>query len=108
MIGVVLSGGQSSRMGQDKGLMMLHQKVWAKIAFEKLAALSNPALISINESQQKEYLKHFSKKELSVDRSDLKIQGPLAGVLSAHLRHPDQDLMVLACDMLNMQSTLLE
>lgn len=108
MIGVVLSGGQSSRMGQDKGLMKTHEKVWAKIALEKLARLSIPSFVSINEHQQQAYLKHFKNSELLVDSTDINIQGPLAGVLRAHLLRPDQDIMVLACDMLDIQYSVLE
>ena len=108
MIGIVLSGGQSSRMGLDKGLMTIQGNVWSKVAFEKLAALSIPSFVSVNNIQLQEYLKHFNRNELFVDRSDLKIQGPLAGVLNAHLLHPDQDVMVLACDMPEMQLQILE
>lgn len=107
MIGIVLSGGQSTRMGQDKGLMMTEGKPWAKIAFEKLRAVGVTALVSVNKQQMQKYLQYFDGEELIVDR-DLDIQGPLNGVLSAHLLHPDHDLMVLACDMINLQSFLLE
>jgi molybdopterin-guanine dinucleotide biosynthesis protein A len=108
MIGVVLSGGQSSRMGQDKGLIKVDGKPWAKIAFEKLMSLGVPALISVNESQFQKYLSHFNEKELIVDRSNAKIGGPLAGVMSVHLSHPNEDVIVLACDMINVEAVVLK
>jgi molybdopterin-guanine dinucleotide biosynthesis protein A len=107
MIGVVLSGGQSSRMGRDKGLIEANGKPWAKIAFEKLTAVDVPALVSVNQHQLQEYLRYFDKEQLIIDRADLKIQGPLAGVLGAHLSHTNQDILVLACDMINLQPAVL-
>lgn len=108
MIGVVLCGGQSSRMGQDKGLIKLNGVTWAKIAFEKLTSLGLPTLVSVNEMQFPKYQKHFGISELVVDHRDLAIQGPLVGVLSAHLANPDQDILVVACDMINLQPIILK
>lgn len=82
--------------------------MWAKNAFEKLTALSIPTKVSINDRQEEEYLHHFEKSELLVDRRDLKIKGPLVGVLSAHLSHVGQDIIVLACDMTHIGLFVLE
>lgn len=95
-------------MGQDKGLIKVDGKPWAKIAFEKLMSLGVPALISVNESQFQKYLSHFDEKELIVDRSSAKIRGPLAGVMSVHLSHPNEDVIVLACDMINVEAVVLK
>jgi len=108
MIGVVLSGGQSSRMRQDKGLIKLNGETWTKIALDKLTALGLPTLVSVNERQYHEYQKYFDKVQLVVDRPDLGISGPLGGIISAHLSHLSEDLAVLACDMINLKQTVLE
>jgi molybdopterin-guanine dinucleotide biosynthesis protein A len=51
MRGVVLCGGQSSRMGTDKGLL-LHQSItWVQQAISTLTQLNTPVLLSINEQQ---------------------------------------------------------
>jgi len=39
MIGVVLCGGQSSRMHADKGLIKVQGVTWAEAAFQKMEAL---------------------------------------------------------------------
>ncbi|MES1226406.1 MAG: NTP transferase domain-containing protein, partial [Bacteroidota bacterium] len=39
MIGVILCGGQSVRMGADKGMLRLQTKTWAQIAVDKMAQL---------------------------------------------------------------------
>ncbi len=37
IVGVVICGGQSSRMGSDKGLLKLEAKTWAQTAIDKMA-----------------------------------------------------------------------
>lgn len=108
MIGVILCGGQSSRMGSDKGLLKLEAKTWAQTAFDKLAGLNFPIVISINEKQYKDYAAVFNSTELVTDDPDLSIHGPLSGVLNVHRRHPAEDLLILACDMPLMETGLLK
>lgn len=108
MLGIILCGGQSSRMGSDKGLLMYEAKTWAQTAFEKLSTLNLPLQLSINQQQKNDYLKVFKPELLIVDNTDLNIRGPLLGVLSAHLQNPDDDLFLLACDLPLMDSNLLK
>jgi len=108
MIGVILCGGQSSRMGSDKGLLKLEAKTWAQTAFDKMAGLNFPVVISVNEKQHTDYAVVFPATELITDDTTLSIHGPLSGVLSVHLRHPEEDLLVLACDMPLMETVLLK
>lgn len=108
MIGTVLCGGQSSRMGSDKGLMVNEARTWAQTAAEKLAALCIPVKISVNEKQYEDYSKVFTAANLITDDNRLDIRGPLLGVLSAHLQNPADDLFLLACDMPLMDPVLLK
>jgi molybdenum cofactor guanylyltransferase len=109
MIGVILCGGQSVRMGTDKGLLLSGpgKKVWAEIMKEKFNQISIPSLLSINPGQIEYYLKYFGGKDLVVDNPDITFQGPLLGLLSVHLKYHNQDLMVVACDMINMDGSVL-
>lgn len=99
MTGVVLCGGQSTRMGTDKGLLKLHANTWAKTAVDKLAILSVPVVLSVNLLQYEDYATIFPADQLIKDNESLKLRGPLCGVLSVHLEYPKEDLVVLACDM---------
>ena len=108
MLGIVLCGGQSTRMGADKGLLKLHANTWAQTAVDKLELLQLPVYISINARQYPAYSSIFPEEKLITDDDILNVRGPLCGVLSAHLRHPAEDLLVLACDMPLMETELLK
>jgi len=108
MLGLIVCGGKSTRMGDDKGLLMLDNRIWAQHAKEKIAALNLPVMLSINSDQVEPYQLFFKKGELIVDADDINIAGPLLGILSAHLKFPNEDILVLACDMPNMQMPVLK
>lgn len=108
MIGIVLCGGQSSRMGSDKGLLSTNDIPWAQIAINKLAALEIPVSLSVNELQYNNYAAAFPGTTIITDNESLLLNGPLLGVLSAHLQYPVQNLFVLACDMPQMDSSILK
>lgn len=108
MLGVVLCGGQSSRMGTDKGLIKLEAKTWAQTAVDKLSLLQLPVILSVNALQYDTYPAVFPVEHLVKDNERLAIRGPLAGVLSVHERYPQEDLLVLACDMPLMEVAVLE
>ncbi|RXK61728.1 molybdenum cofactor guanylyltransferase [Lacibacter luteus] len=108
MTGIILCGGQSTRMGTDKGLLKLEANTWAQTAVDKIAALQLPVKISVNNQQFADYAEVFAKDDLIADAASLALHGPLLGVLSAHLYLPDQDLMVLACDLPLMEPALLK
>ncbi len=103
LIGLVLCGGQSSRMKTDKGLIRNENATWAQIAFEKLQTDIKEVFVSINHSQSEEYLKIFREKQLIFDDQNVAVKGPLLGLLSTHLQFPDNDILVLACDIVNIK-----
>jgi len=108
MLGIILCGGQSSRMGSDKGLLVHEAKTWAQTAFDKLSVLKIPIQFSVNGQQQPEYAKVFSPGLLITDDTEVAVKGPLLGVLSAHLQNPHDDLFLLACDLPLMEPGLLK
>ena len=108
MTGVVLCGGQSSRMGTDKGLLPSSDTSWAGIAADKIMATGIPVVFSINAPQRAVYAIRFPEIFMIVDQEGLPIKGPAVGILSVHLQFPSEDLLVLACDMPMMETDLLQ
>jgi len=108
MTAVILCGGNSMRMGTDKGLLKAEEETWAERAARKLTMLGLPVFISINSQQPENYEGIFTKEQLVIDTEDLPVKGPLLGLLSVHRKFPNEDVFVLACDMKEMTTSLLE
>lgn len=108
MLGIILCGGHSSRMGTDKGLMSHNDEIWAKLAGNKISTLDVPHAFSVNEAQRQSYANSLNEDQLIIDQPGLDVNGPLRGVLSAHLQNPSEDLFLLACDMVLMEGRILK
>jgi len=106
LMGVVLCGGESKRMGQDKGLLLKDGQPWAVIIADKLADQDLEVVVSVNELQKQSYRNIFPKRTLIVDH--IPIRGPLNGLLSVHQRFPDHDLLLMACDLTEMDEDTLD
>ena len=108
MTGLVLCGGNSSRMGTDKGMLSDAGITWAQKACTKLESVMPVVAVSVNRQQKEIYTSHFPSNTLIVDHEQLTIGGPLRGLLSAHLLMPEEDIFVFACDLLLMESIVFE
>src|SRR5690349_13098964 len=105
LLGVVLCGGESKRMGSDKGLLVLNGKTWSEHIADKLKLLNLPVVVSINQSQRELYNRIFSEKHLIVD--ELPMHGPLNGLLTVHKASPAKDILLFACDLIEMDETTI-
>lgn len=107
MTGVILCGGQSTRMQRDKGLLLSGRFTWA----ERLALLLQPicgkVLVSVN-AEQDAYQSKLAGFNLVTDDGSLHIYGPLLGLLTVHRHCPEDDLFLLACDMQQMETAVLK
>ncbi|MBX9852104.1 MAG: molybdenum cofactor guanylyltransferase [Cytophagaceae bacterium] len=105
IMGVALCGGQSTRMGRDKGMLSDAGKTWAEKTLDQFKFFKLPYVLSINHLQLNEYRKIFDSTLLFPDE-DIAV-GPLRGILSIHKKFPENDLLVIACDLLNMKKDLI-
>ena len=106
LLGIVMCGGKSSRMGTDKGLLLKDGQTWAEVAYSKISGLNLPVKISINAQQTEPYQNIFIKEILVVDNID--IPGPLAGLLSMYKKFTNEDFLLLACDMTDIKTSTLQ
>jgi molybdopterin-guanine dinucleotide biosynthesis protein A len=106
LLGVVLCGGESKRMGKDKGLLPLNGGTWVEHIAQKLKAQGLQTVISINDKQQQPYSQLCSKEDLILD--ELPMHGPLNGLLTVHRRFPGKDILLMACDLIDMDESILQ
>ncbi|MBS1680497.1 MAG: molybdenum cofactor guanylyltransferase [Bacteroidetes bacterium] len=107
MIGILLCGGLSSRMGEDKGLRVRNKMTWTEIGLKNFSDIKLRSWVSINGNQIQLYSSRFPKVNFVVDDSNLNIKGPLHGLSSAHIAFPEEDILLLACDLIDMQPYIL-
>jgi molybdenum cofactor guanylyltransferase len=107
LTGIVLSGGRSSRMGEDKGLLQSGNGLWAGMTEKMMQSVTDHVRISVNPDQLDHYLKQFSGNQILVDDQTLEIKGPLTGLITAHELFSSDDIMVLPCDLPNMSVEVL-
>jgi molybdenum cofactor guanylyltransferase len=92
--GLVLAGGQSLRMGQDKGAMLWHGKEQRYYMADLLGGLCQAVYISCLPEQQAELDANYNT--LPDTFTGL---GPYGAILSAFREDPDAAWLVVACDL---------
>jgi len=91
MNGLILSGGQSSRMGREKRLIQYHGKTQEAYLFELLGKFCEKVFVSLNANQHSDYPYIYDAYH--------EMNSPLVGILSAFQHEPEQAWLVVACDM---------
>ena len=104
LYGLVLAGGRSRRMGQDKALLDRGGKNQLEYAFALLDAVTERCFVSTRADQSGDEAR--SRFPRIADKYD--DLGPVAGILSAMEEHPDADWLVIACDLPNLNAETLE
>lgn len=94
LYGLVLSGGKSTRMGTDKGILPYHGIPQREHLYNLLGSVCEQVYVSIREEQQYDF-----SSEINVIADENKFKGPFNGLLSAHNYAPDIAWLVLACDL---------
>lgn len=89
--GLILAGGQSRRMGKDKGFVFFKEKPFIQYSIEALKPLVKNILI-VSDHKQYEKLGHQCIKDIFAEA------GPLSGLYSG-LKESNTELnIVLSCD----------
>lgn len=105
--GLVLSGGESRRMGQDKGLLESDSVAWMNRAGLWLQEVGLPVSVMIRDAQREAYTATILPEFELLSDLELDVHGPLRGLLSFHRVYPQSDVLVLPCDMPNISAEIL-
>ncbi|MBI1307534.1 MAG: NTP transferase domain-containing protein [Bacteroidetes bacterium] len=89
--GLILVGGKSSRMGEDKSDLHYHGMPQHQYIRELLKPFCSEIFYGVNKDQQQ-----FDESEII--RDSFLDMGPLASILSALRSHPEAAWLVIACD----------
>lgn len=90
--GLVLSGGQSTRMGTDKSLLSYHGMPHREYLFELLSAYCSRVFTSCRKEQE-------IPAALNPIADYYNFPGPINGILSAFRAHPETSWLIVAVDM---------
>ncbi len=99
--GIILAGGKSSRMGSEKGLVLLNGKPFIKHIIEALNPLVNSIMIVSNNSE-------YDIFNLKRVEDIIKNSGPLAGLYSGLFHSKTENNLILSCDVPLITSEILE
>lgn len=100
---ILLCGGQSRRMGQDKGSMIIHDKPMINHILSTLNSEINEVIIVLNNKQRIAKYKNFIKKEdydfkVSFVEDEIKNIGPMSGILTGLKHITSNYALILPCD----------
>ena len=91
--GIILSGGASRRMGQDKGLTLYRNKELIQYSIELLTPLCSQIIISSNDPT------NYSKFGKQIVPDIIKGVGPIGGIFSSLKFTSTSGNLILSCDM---------
>lgn len=95
-------------MGSDKGLLVTDEITWAERAARRLAAICERVMYSIRPEQQSAYAAAIASAHFVVDADRYRGIGPLGGLLSVHELFPEDNILLLACDMVLVEAEDLQ
>ena len=104
VFGLVLAGGESRRMGQDKALLSRDGKSQLAHIVALLEDVVDEVFVSTRREQKDDAER--SRYRQVVDQFDG--IGPVAGILSALQEHPQADWLIVACDLPNIDVETLQ
>lgn len=91
--GIILSGGKSSRLGQEKGLADFNGKPLIQYAIDVLKPISDKIIISANNQ-----LDEYTSFGYEVVQDQVRGIGPLGGIIASLKKSVTRYNFVLSCD----------
>ncbi len=98
---IILAGGKSSRMGEDKGLMLFEAKPMIQYIIDTVKPLTKNIIIIANNND-------YQKFGYPVFEDVIKDKGPLAGILTGLQKSTTDKNLILSCDVPFANKQLLD
>lgn len=93
--GLVVCGGNSSRMGKDKSMLQYYDKPQRYHVYDMLLPLCEKVFISCNKQQSATIEAGY---EFIADDTTLGDIGPVTALLTAFTQYPNKNLLLTGCD----------
>lgn len=100
--GIVLCGGKSSRMKQDKSMLIYHSKPQRYHVYDLLKKYCSEVFISVNDVSQ---VVESDGYNYLIDDKDI---GPMAGLIKACKANPKTDVIIVGCDYPHLNDEMLK
>ena len=98
---IILAGGKSSRMGSDKGLVLLNGKPMISYIIEILKKMQIPIIIISNNENYKQF-------GLPVFADIIKEKGPLGGIYTGLKNSKTESNIIVSCDVPFLSNRIIE
>jgi len=95
---IILAGGSSSRLGQDKGLILLGGRPLIQHVLDKTHGLVDETLIVVNSQSQTETYRKALGTETAIVSDNSKTHGPLVGASAGFRLASGKYSLLLSCD----------
>jgi len=99
--GIILAGGKSIRMGQDKGLFEMAGKPMIQHVIDHIEPLCDQILISAN-------MEEYKRFGYPVDKDDIKDIGPVGGIISCLPHAKNEKCVIISCDLPFVSTEMLK
>lgn len=100
--GIILSGGTSSRMGENKALLPLGKKRVIEHVIDLMTSIFANVILITNTPEEYKFL------DLPMYEDVFKVGGPLAGIHSGLENSKTEKNFILSCDMPLMESDIIK
>ena len=95
LYGLVVCGGKSSRMGNDKSMISYHGEPQRYFLYKMLLQFCEKAFISCNKTQAENMDDRYA---FLTDLPGFEDCGPISAILTAQKTYPDRNFLVIGCD----------
>jgi molybdopterin-guanine dinucleotide biosynthesis protein A len=100
--GIILSGGKSLRMGENKSLLKFGDKTAISITVNLMKSLFNNVILITNEPEL------YQNFEIQIFEDIYKGFGPISGIHSGLLNSTTENNFILSCDMPLMNNKMIQ